>query len=61
MSFKPLNLFEIQSGLELINEPALARASISTNRENPAFPFPEILDRFTELGYFCFSPGEIGS
>ncbi len=60
MSLPPLDLLEIQGGLELLNEPALSRACISTNRENPAFPLSEILDGFTKLGYLRLSADEIG-
>ncbi len=59
MSFYPLNLFQIQRVLKLLNKSALSCSCITADREYPAFSLAEIFDGVNEFGDFCLPADEI--
>ena len=61
VSLSPLNLFKIQGRLKLLNEPALPRAGIATNRDNRSITFFQFIYCLFEVAHFHLPADEIRS
>src|SRR5512135_1363318 len=48
----PLDLLEIQRGLELLDEPTFARARVPTDADDRPLPLPKFFNSLGELGHF---------